>query len=96
MKLVVDIGNTNLKWTLVTGGGWRPGESAALEQDTDVRPVDHRRARISGARSLVEHQLTILGPALAAVGRELDGHVPSRPVRDRRVDEHEPFVVDAQ
>lgn len=33
MKLVVDIGNTNLKWTLASDSAWNVGESVAIEPD---------------------------------------------------------------
>lgn len=33
MKLVVDIGNSRLKWSTVDDGPWHPGQSVALEKD---------------------------------------------------------------
>ena len=35
MKLVIDIGNSRLKWATVDDGPWRPGRSVALEKDLD-------------------------------------------------------------
>lgn len=33
MNLVVDIGNSNLKWTIVDAGPWRAGDSVPLQDD---------------------------------------------------------------